>query len=441
MKRLLNYINSNVLFKVASLNSAAVLTKIITGFLTSKAIAYFIGAEGMALIGNLRDFLRSAQSISILGLYNGVVKYVAEFKENALELSKTLSTVFYIGFVSTFLVSFLCYFNADYINDSLFPGYSDYAYVIKIFAIALPFYTLNMFAFSILNGFSKYKIILIINIIGQVLGTVVTVLLIWLNRIDGALIAIVIAESLIFLITLVGVLNQRSLIPLVKVKNVRLSSIKKLSSYSIMALFSAIILPIISVVVRNYIIDNVSLQAAGFWEAMTRISKYYLMFVSSLLTLYILPRLSEIDNVKEFRKEIFGFYKTIVPIFALGLVVIYVLRSFIIAVVFTDEFKPVEDLFFWQLLGDFVKVLSVVISYQFLAKNMFWHYIITEAFSVLLMYLASIYFIDLYGVKGAAIAHFVNYAIYYIIILLIFSSSLFGVIPDEIEEDEKDLDV
>ncbi len=439
MKRVLNYINSNVLFKVASLNSAAVLTKIITGFLTSKAIAYFVGAEGMALIGNLRNFLHSAQSISILGLYNGVVKYVAEFKDNALELSKTLSTVFYLGFISTFLVSFLSYFNAEHINNYLFPAYNDYAYVIKIFAIALPFYTLNMFAFSILNGFSKYRIILIISIIGQVLGALITIVLIWLNKIDGALIAIVIAESLILLITLVGILNQRSLVPLIQVKNVRLSAIKKLSTYSVMALFSAIVLPLVAITVRNYIIDNVSHQAAGFWEAMTRISKYYLMFVSTLLTLYILPRLSEIDNVKEFRKEVFGFYKTIIPIFAVGLVIIYLLRSYIVAIVFTAEFKPVEDLFFWQLLGDFVKVLSIVISYQFLAKNMFWHYIITEAFSVLLMYLASIYFVDLYGVKGAAIAHFVNYAIYYIVILLIFSSSLFGVIPEG-EDGEKELE-
>ena len=109
---------------------------------------------------------------------------------------------------------------------------------------------------------------------------------------------------------------------------------------------------------------------------------------------------------------------------------------YIIAIIFTAEFKPVEDLFFWQLLGDFVKVLSIVIAYQFLAKNMFWHYIIIEAFSVALMYLSSIYFIDLYGVKGVTIAHFVTYVIHYVIILLIFSNSLFGVITDEYEDNK-----
>ena len=76
MKRLIKYINNNVLVKVASLNSASVIIRIIAGFLTSKFIALFVGAEGLALIGNLRDFVKSVQSISILGLYNGVVKYL-----------------------------------------------------------------------------------------------------------------------------------------------------------------------------------------------------------------------------------------------------------------------------------------------------------------------------------------------------------------------------
>ena len=431
MKKFLSYINNNVLLKVASLNSVSVAIRIFAGFLTSKAIAIFIGAEGMALIGNFRNFLSSMQSISILGLYNGVVKYIAEFKSNSKELSKTISTAFYAGFLATVMVSFFTYLQAEAINDYLFSDRYNYVFAIKVLAMAMPFYALNMFCFSILNGFSKFRIIIVINIIGQVLGLAITLFLIWQNRIDGALISVAISESLIFLITLVGVVNQRSLIPLIKVKSISLKFLSRYSSYSVMALFSAILLPLVALAIRTYIIDHVGLKEAGFWEAMTRISKYYLMFISTLLSLYILPRFSEIDSIKEFRKEVFNFYKTILPIFALGLLVIYLLRSVIVSVVFSKEFEPVEDLFLWQLLGDFIKVLSTVIAYQFLAKKMFWHYIITEAFSVIILYVCSLYFIDLYGVKGAVIAHFVNFVLYFAVILLIFYSSLFGVIPDE----------
>jgi len=58
---------------------------------------------------------------------------------------------------------------------------------------------------------------------------------------------------------------------------------------------------------------------------------------------------------------------------------------------------------------------------------MFWHYIVTEAFLVIMLYLTSIYFINLYGVKGAVMAHFASYLLYYGVVLLIFGSSLFGI--------------
>lgn len=413
--------------KVTSLKTTSVIVKIIAGMLTSKAIALFIGPTGLALIGNMRNFVSATQTFTTLGFYNGVVKYVAKYKEDAVNLSKTLSTVFYVGFVATILVSFFCYFNADLINDIIFPSYNNYAYVIKVFAIVLPFYALNVFSFSIMNGFSKYKILIIINIIGQILSVSITLLLIYQNKIDGALISVAISESIIFLITLVGIINRRSLAGYIKVKQVGSKILRKISPYSVMALFSAIVLPLVALAIRSYMIEKLGYREAGFWEAMTRISKYYLMLVISLMTLYVLPRFSEIDSVREFKKEVFNIYRTVMPLLALGLVIVYFLRHFIVIFIFSEEFRPVGGLFFWQLLGDFLKILSMVIAYQFLAKKMYWHFIITEVFFLLVLYMSSIYFIDLYGMEGAVIGHFASYLMYYAIILLVFRSSLFRV--------------
>ena len=420
---------------MAYLNTATVLTRIIAGVLTSKAIALLIGVEGMALIGNMRNFLSAVHETSVLGFYKGLVKYIAEFKDDALALSKTISTAFYLGFVSTLMVAFVSYYNADLINNLLFSDNYRYAYVIRIMAIALPFYSLNMFCFAIMNGFSKYRMLLVINIIGQLLGLGITLLLIYESRIDGALVSAVLTPSLLILMTLVAIMNQRSLMSSVKISNVNLDILKKFGPFAVMALVSAIAVPLVSIVIRNYIIEVVGIKEAGYWEAMNRISDYYLMFIMSMMSLYFLPRFSEIESRTEFRKEVFNFYKTIVPYFALGLILIYFLRSFIVPLVFSNAFKPTENLFFWQLLGDFVKVISIVIAYQFIAKRMFWHFIIIEIFLVCMMYLASVYLIDAYGVKGAVIGHFVSYLLFYGVVLLLFSSSLFGVIPEENQEE------
>jgi len=200
-----------------------------------------------------------------------------------------------------------------------------------------------------------------------------------------------------------------------------------------MALVSGIVFPLVIIAIRNYIITSEGMSSAGYWEAMNRISTYYLMFVNSIMALYFLPRFSEIKDKKEFKTEVFSFYKNIAPIFGLGLLIIYLLKPFIIILFLSNDFIPVKELFGWQLLGDFVKILSVLIAYNFLAKKMFWHFIVTELFLVFITYFTSVYLIDVYGAIGANMAHFFSYVMYFIIILLIFGSSLFGVIPEHEE--------
>ncbi|MFP4845463.1 O-antigen translocase [Winogradskyella sp. PE311] len=430
MKRFFQYINREVLVKAAGLSTANITIKIISGIVISKFIALFIGPEGMALIGNLRNFFSTIQSLAIGGLYKGVVKFINEAKTNVLELSKTLSTVFYSGFFISVLLAFLCYYNAEFINSLIFLN-NNYTYVIEVLAMVLPFYALNMFVFAIMNGFSKYKILLIINIIGQIVGLLITILLIKQENIDGALIAVIITPAINLLISVVGVAFRKNLMHHIKVTSINLSVLKNLSPYMIMALVSSIALPIVFIIIRNYIISEIGIKEAGYWTAITRVSDYYLMFVNALMALYILPRFTEINSRKEFRQEVFSFYKTIMPVFAILLGIIYLSRSLLVTFLFTEEFRPIEDLFAYQILGDFMRVLSMVIAYKFLANKMFIHFIILEVFLFVIMYISSIYFIDIFGLEGAVMGHCLSYFMHFGITLLIFGSSLFGVINED----------
>tara|TARA_B100001057_G_scaffold5166_1_gene4708 strand:- start:54469 stop:55776 length:1308 start_codon:yes stop_codon:yes gene_type:complete len=430
LKKFFHYINNEVLVKAASLNTANISLKILAGILISKFIALFIGPEGMALIGNLRNFLSTIQSISIAGLYNGFVKLIAKYKNHIKELTHTLSTVFYFGFFLSLLLAFLCYYNAEFVNELIFFN-NNYVYVVETMAIVLPFYALNMFVFAIMNGFSKYKILLVINITGQILGLLVTLLLIKQENIDGALIAVVITPALNLLITIVGIAFRKNLMSNINITDIQFSVLKNLSPNMIMALVSSIALPIVYIIIRNYIISEIGIKEAGYWTAVTRVSDYYLMFINSLMALYILPRFAELKSRSEFRKEVFSFYKTVLPIFAIILGIIYLSRSLLVNLLFTEEFRPVEDLMGYQILGDFMRVMSMVIAYKFLAKKMFTHFIIIEIFLFVIMYFSSIYLIDAFGLKGAVMGHCLSYLMHFGIVLLIFGSSLFGVINDE----------
>ena len=71
-------------------------------------------------------------------------------------------------------------------------------------AISLPFYAFKTFIFSVLNGLSKFKKILTINIIAQILGTIINVFLIWKFNLEGALISILLIEVILFTILILS---------------------------------------------------------------------------------------------------------------------------------------------------------------------------------------------------------------------------------------------
>ena len=93
------------LFKAASLNSVSILVRIVTGFVSSKAIAYFIGPSGMALMGNLRNFTTTIENIGVLGLQNGIVQTSAKNQESKEQLNHWVTSLFWFFFILSLALS------------------------------------------------------------------------------------------------------------------------------------------------------------------------------------------------------------------------------------------------------------------------------------------------------------------------------------------------
>lgn len=413
------------LFKVTSLNSVSVVLKIITGLISSKIIAVFLGAPGMALVGNMRNFFTSVETISTLGFQNGIVKYSAENQENESELKKVISTIFFSLIGASIIFGLVLFLFATNWNDEVFGSDFSYDFVFKILALTLPFYVINLFLISVINGFGKFKAVIFINIFGNLIGLLVSILLIYRYNIAGALISIAITPALLFFISLFYSAKEFSLTKNISLSSFDFSIIKNLSSYSIMALVYGFIGPLVYLAIRNYIIENLGINQAGYWSAMERISSNYLLFISTLLSVYFLPKLVLAQNNLETKKVFWSYYKTILPVFILGLSFIYIFRNIIIKILFTEDMLPVSNLFFWQLVGDVFKASSIILGYQFFAKKMTKAFVITEIFSLTTLYFSSIYFVNIFQIEGIVIAHAFTYGIYLLVLSIYFRRSLF----------------
>jgi PST family polysaccharide transporter len=98
------------------------------------------------------------------------------------------------------------------------------------------------------------------------------------------------------------------------------------------------------------------------------------------------------------------------------MLVVYFLRDYVILFIYPD-FSGMAPLFKWQLLGDFLRLASLVLLHQFLAKKLVRSFIFSEMVSLCSFYFLAHYLVNIYGVEGVVIAHFLRYIIYFIVVL------------------------
>ena len=422
---ILNKIFQNQLFKASSLSSFSILVRIITGFISSKAIAYFIGPSGMALMGNLRSFTSTIENIGILGLQNGIVQNCAKNNENKEQLNNWVTSLFWIFCSLALLLSFIVFLGNSFISNQIFGSASEYHFVLYFINFVIPFQVLHLFFVAILNGFSEYKKVTAISVCSYLAGLLISLFLMWKFGINGALISISVLSVFQFLFSGYYFVKYFSFQLILLNRKIDFRNIKHILPLGLMTLFSAVLAPILYIFIRNLISKEVSLEAAGYYEAMQRISGFYMMFISTLITFYFLPELTKAKSLDKERKLTFAFYKGIIPIFGFGLVLIYFLRNFVIQVLLTKEFELVSDLFLWQLLGDFFRALALILGIRFYAKKMMKDYFVTEIISFTVLFSSSYLLIPKFGSEGAVMAYAVTYLLYFVILLFYFRKLFF----------------
>jgi PST family polysaccharide transporter len=411
-------ITQQPLFKITSLNSVHILLKLIFGFITSKALALFVGANGMAYVGNFRAFLNVLENFSLLGIQNAVVKYVSEFQNDRSKLKSVLATFGLLLLTSSIAISLFLILGADYLSKQIFNHSEIYSFVFYSIAVVFPLYVFSTFCISVVNGFQEYKNVIYIQIISSAIALIFSVFFIYYYSTIGALVSLIFAPIFVFFVSLFYLKKHIRFRDVLSIEFFDFKVVKNLSEYVLMALVSGVIGSFVLLEIRTDIVAITGLQQAGIYEGLQRISSYYLLFVSSIMAIYFYPKLAEMNsNSKEI---VLHYLKTIIPLFTIGLVIIYFLRKLIIQVLFSSEFESMESLFLWQLIGDVLKATSLIFGTLLIAKKQTKVFIITEIISLCIMYFSSIWMLHSFGINGIVMAHTFTYFMYLLVMVFIF---------------------
>ncbi len=402
---------------MTSLNAGVIGVRLIVSLFIQRLLAEMVGETGIAKIGQLRNLIQMLTSLASVGIFTGVVKYISEYKNDKEQLQKLFSTAFVFTLLGSGILVPLLFFTADIVSEKLFTS-NEYGYIIKLVAIIVPSIALFKIFNGVVNGLSLYKKFAKIDLIGYLFSAGMLVYFLIEYNIEGALIAIAITPLIQLVILLCLFFSTLKEYIQFKKLQFKLPMAKSLLAFSVMSFFSTVLLSYVEIDIRTMIINKISETDAGIWTAMTNVSKNYMVFSGAIFSLYVLPKFSGIYNEKDFKIELFSIYKTLLPLFGLGMILVYLLRDFLIQLVYPD-FTAMAPLFKWQLLGDFIKLASMILAHQFLAKKLVINFVFTEVLSLALFFGLAHYFTTIYGVEGVVIAHFVRYIAYFLVVLFL----------------------
>lgn len=415
------------LVKTSLLNGLAVLTKLATALVLNKVLAVYVGAAGYAVIGQFQNLVTMVVAFASGAVNIGVTKYTAEYhadpqQQQAVWRTAAMMSLLGGGVFALLLVVFRAPLARWTLADAQLSG------VMVWLAAALILLLLNGLMLAILSGRKAVRAYVIANIIGSFVTAATATALVLQFGLYGALVALAVSQALACGAT-AWLFHRTCQIPWRTLfGRIDRNIARRLGGFALMSATSALVVPLAQMAIRDGLAIRLGWNGAGLWQALSKISETHLMLLTTTLSLYFLPRFSEIRNAAELRTEVLKAYRFVLPLVTTSALFLYVVREPLIRALLTQEFLPLAEVLGWQLLGDVLKVSSWVVGYTMLSHFRVRIFILTEIIFAALLVALTLAGATVYGLRGTAIAYAVTYTVYCVAMVCLFAQ-LLGQLP------------
>ncbi len=402
------------LLRVTFLTGLLTLLKMISGLIIAKAVAIYAGPNGLNMLGQMQSLVTSLNGIASASSGSALVRYTAKNHAQGVEacqpwwraVTRWMAVLLIFIMLTGVMLS-------KHLAIWLFYDLS-YQWLVVLAFICVPFSVLNVVVSSVLNGYQQYRYYVKLNMIAVVFSTVITLGLVIYGELFGALASASLFGAVSGLCLSFAVCRENWFKLTYWWGTSTSLHMKAVGSYVLMALTSSITSPLSLIFIRAILIEKEGGELAGYWQAVWRVSEVYLGFITLSLATYYLPKLSTLHSKKEVQNEVLHTIKIIMPLVIVLACFVYIVRDFVIVLLFTPSFYPARDLFAVQLLGDVVKIASWLLAYTMLARAATKIFIIGELFFSASFVFFLYFFVSIYGINGANYAYLLNYIFYFL---------------------------
>lgn len=384
-----------------------------------KVIAWYLGTDGMGLLGQFMSVVALTTAIAGGGTSMGLTKYVAEDGAAGGGGLRHVRAAVAIWLATSALFFAVAALGAAAFSQALF-GTPKYAAVFWGVAVAQFAIGAANILQAVLNGRHDVKAVAAVSTAGAIAGAALTCAFVVGAGFEGAMWGLILAPCIALAFAAAAVRRRRYLHGLSRSPAAGAAEYRQLLAYSSMLAVTVCTVPLTQIVLRTWQAEALGWPAAGVWQGLVKLSDAWLQFANVVLANYYFPRLARATDRAALHGEVKLTFGAAAAALVPAAIIIWLLRDLAIRLLFAPSFLPMESLLAPQLAGDVCRVLAYVIGYVGMARAQTRLYIAAELYQAGMLLLLSHFLIPLAGARGVPYAYCLTYVVYLAICVAVY---------------------
>lgn len=410
------------ILKSTTIVGGSQVINILLGIIRTKALAVLLGPAGVGLMGIYAAVTNTIGAVSTMGIASSGVRQIAEASGtgDTLKIARTIITLrrsaLLLGFLGMLLTIIFCR-----PLSRLTFGNAEYAWPMAFLSITLFLGAVSGGQVALIQGMRRVADLASLSVLGGLLGTVVSIPLIFLWGQKG-IVPFLIAVSAMSVLTSWWYARK---IPVAEIRlgwREILLETKALLALGLVFMATGLMTAAVMYLIRVFVVRYLGMNGAGLYQAATTLSSLYIGVIIGAMGMDFYPRLTAVAEDNEACNRMVNEQTEVgLLVAAPGMLATLTLAPLILQIFYASSFIPAYDVLRWQILGIFLRVVSWPIGFVLLAKGKGMIFFLTEltanAIHVALVWLGISYF----GLEGAGMAFFIMYIIVTIMIFMVVS--------------------
>ena len=388
------------------------LVSLITGIVRSKIAAFWLGTQGVGILGLLTSSFSLIIALTSFGLPTSIIKLLSKETDDSV-IARKIHVINKILCILGIAGSLLCFIFSKQLSSLTFDTY-DFIWAFQLLSISVFFRQIFSGYISIFQATNRLKLLANVNIIANIIGILITIPLYYYFRINGIFYNFLILTIVEVVIIYFGLRYAKYVKTKVHKKEI-IQEAKPILRSSITFSFTGTITLLSAYLVQVYISKVGNLDEVGLYIAAFTILNSYIGLIFVVMGNEYFPRIAKNSITSPVLNQNVNQQLYIGLLFVFPMLLwLITLAPLIINILYSESFSDSVYLMKIASLGIFFKVFSWTLGYVILVKasNRF---IISNStlfnFIFLAFHIAGFYF---YGLIGVAYAFSLYFFIHFI---------------------------